>query len=323
MPGHDLVDALGQLKVAVPKLLADLRLAYDEVYVSGTPRRLVVLVKGLAPMQADEETVVKGPPADRAFDASGAATPAAVGFARKYGLPVEALEVRQEGAARYVYAVVRREGRPTPEVLAETLAGLVAGIKIGKTMRWNASGVAFSRPIRWFVSLLGETVIPFEYAGLTAGRTTYGPRAEGSPELEIAGADAYLPLVAAHHIIVDRDARQAAIKAQVAALAAEVGGAIPHDPGLLDEVTDLVEQPTAIRGNFAEEFLRLPKDVLITVMKKHQRYFPVVGNKETRKQGNGDGGPLVSLSTDLLLTSSRCATAAPNTPRSCRPATKV
>ena len=100
LPGHDLVDALGQLKVAVPKLLADLRLANDEVYVSGTPRRLVVLVKGLAPMQADEETVVKGPPADRAFDANGAATPAAAGFARKYGLPVEALEVRQEGAAR-------------------------------------------------------------------------------------------------------------------------------------------------------------------------------------------------------------------------------
>ena len=276
LPGHDLVDALNQLKVAVPKLLADLRLAHDEVTVTGTPRRLVVLVKELAPRQADEETVVKGPPADRAFDASGAATPAAVGFARKYGLPVEALEVRQEGAARYVYAVVRREGRPTPEVLAEALAGLVAGIKIGKTMRWNASGVAFSRPIRWFVSLLGETVIPFEYAGLTAGRTTYGPRAEGSPELEIAGADAYLPLIAAHHVIVDRDARQAAIKAQVAALAAEVGGVIPHDPGLLDEVTDLVEQPTAIRGNFAEEYLRLPKDVLITVMKKHQRYFPVV-----------------------------------------------
>ena len=100
--------------------------------------------------------------------------------------------------------------------------------------------------------------------------------------------------------MVDRDARQAAIKAQVAALAAEVGGAIPHDPGLLDEVTDLVEQPTAIRGNFGEAFLRLPKDVLITVMKKHQRYFPIIGNKETGKQGKGAGGPLVSLSTDLL-----------------------
>ena len=265
----------------------------------------------------------QGPLADRGFDASGAATPAAVGFARKYGLPVEALEVRQEGAARYVYAVVRREGRPTPEVLAESLAGLVAGIKIGKTMRWNASGVAFSRPIRWFVSLLGETVIPFEYAGLTAGRTTYGPRAEGSPELEIAAADAYLPLVAAHHIIVDRDTRQAAIRAQVAALAAEVGGAIPHDPGLLDEVTDLVEQPTAIRGNFAEAFLRLPKEVLITVMKKHQRYFPIVGNKETRKQGRGTAGQLFPCLLIYFLTSSRCATAAPNTPRLCRPATRA
>ncbi len=100
LPGHDLVDAINQLKVALPKLLGDLRLAYDDVYVSGTPRRLAVLVKGLAPMQADEETVVKGPPAERAFDASGAATPAAAGFARKYGLSVEALEVRQEGAAR-------------------------------------------------------------------------------------------------------------------------------------------------------------------------------------------------------------------------------
>ena len=276
LPGHDLVDAINQLKVAVPKLLADLRLASDEVYVSGTPRRLVVLVKGLVPYQADEETMVKGPPAERAFDVSGAATPAGVGFARKFGLPVEALEVRQEGAARYVYAIVRREGRPTPEVLSEALAGLVAGIKIGKTMRWNASGVAFSRPIRWFVSLLGETVIPFEYAGLIAARATYGPRAEGSPELEVPNADAYLSLIAAHYIIVDRDARQAAIRAQVAALAAEVGGVIPHDPGLLDEVTDLVEQPTAIRGNFSEAYLRLPKEVLITVMKKHQRYFPVV-----------------------------------------------
>ena len=122
-------------------------------------------------------------------------------------------------------------------------------------------------------------MIPFAYAGLTAGRTTYGPRAAGSPALEVASADAYLPLLADHQIIVDRDARQAAIVAQVAALAAEVGGEIPDDPGLLDEVTDLVEQPTAIRGNFEAEYLRLPKDVLITVMKKHQRYFPVVSNR--------------------------------------------
>ncbi len=276
LPAHDLVDAIGQLEVAALKLLAELRLAYESVYVSGTPRRLVVLVQGLAPSQADEETVVKGPPAERAFDASGAATPAAVGFARKYGLPVEALEVRQEGTGRYAFAVVRRAGRPTAEVLAAALPGLVAGIKFGKTMRWNATNVAFSRPVRWLVSLLGDAVIAFDYAGLTAGRTTCGPRSAGSPELAVARADAYLPLLVSQGVVVDRAERRATIQAQIKALAAEAGGVVPEDPGLLDEVTDLVEQPTAIRGSFEAEYLRLPKEVLITVMKKHQRYFPIV-----------------------------------------------
>ncbi len=188
LPAADLPGALEQLRSGVPRLLDDLRLAHGDIFVSGTPRRLVVLVKELTLHQADEETVVKGPPAERAFDASGAATPAAVGFARKYGVPVEALEVRAEGSGRYVYAVVRKEGRPTAQVLAEALPGLVASIKFGKTMRWNATNVAFSRPLRWFVSLLGDAVIPFEYAGLTAGRTTYGPRAEGSPELTVKSA---------------------------------------------------------------------------------------------------------------------------------------
>ena len=231
---------------------------------------------------------MKGPPADRAFDAAGAATPAAVGFARKNGVPVEALEVREEGGGRYAFAVVRREGQPALDVLPAALPGLVAGIKFGKTMRWNASNVAFSRPIRWFVSLWGETVVPFAYAGLAAGRTTCGPRAAGSPGLEVAGADAYLPLMAGHGVMVDRAARRQAVAVQIAALAAEVGGEIPDDPALLDEVTDLVEQPTALRGSFEEAYLRLPKEVLITVMKKHQRYFPIVrrrGLQPCRRHG--------------------------------------
>ncbi len=288
LPAGDVQSAIEQLQAAVPKLLADLRLAHGSIFVSGTPRRLAVLVRELAPRQADEETAVKGPPADRAFDASGAATPAAVGFARKWGVPVEALEIRQEGTSRYVYAVVRHAGRPTAEVLAEALPRLIASIKFAKTMRWlpgsreagSSANVAFARPIRWLVSLLGETVVPFEYAGLVAGRTTVGPRAAGSPAIEVPNADAYLPLMAAHHVIVDRDARRSEIARQVAALAAEVGGVIPDDPALLDEVTDLVEQPTALRGSFPEDYLRLPKEVLMTVMKKHQRYFPVVGRLE-------------------------------------------
>jgi len=347
LPAADLQSAIEQLKVATPKLLADLRLAHGAIFVSGTPRRLVALIEALTPRQADEETAVKGPPADRAFDAGGAATPAAVGFARKYGVPVETLEIREEGARsetgpsaarsetgpsaarsetgpsaarsgdrpqHYVYAVVRRAGLPALDVLPEALPRLIAGIKFGKTMRWlpasreagNSTNVAFSRPVRWLVSLYGETVVPFEYAGLIAGRITRGPRAAGSPEIEVPNADAYLPLMASHRVIVDRDARRATIQAQVAELAAQVGGATPDDPGLLDEVTDLVEQPTAILGSFADEYLRLPKEVLITMMKKHQRYFPVIGNGETRKQGNKEGDSLVYLSTHLPASSSTC-----------------
>jgi glycyl-tRNA synthetase len=289
LPVGDLRDAIAQLQASTARLLDERRLAHGPITVSGTPRRLMVQVEALAPRQADEETDVKGPPAERAFDAAGAATPAAVGFARKNNVPIEALQVREEGGRRYVFAVVRNEGRPAVQVLEEALPGLVASLKFGRTMRWNASGVAFSRPIRWLTCLLGQSVIPFCYAGLTASRQSTGPRFEGSPALTLARADDYLPTMAAHHVMVDRAARRVAVAEQVAALAAEVGGKVPNDPGLLDEVTDLVEYPTALRGEFAAGYLRLPKDVLITVMKKHQRYFPVV------RPQNGDGpAPLMA-----------------------------
>jgi glycyl-tRNA synthetase len=278
LPAADVADAINQLRTLMPRLLESERLDYGHpnVSVMGTPRRLVVLVDGLLARQVDSTTIVKGPPAERAFLPDGTATQAAVGFARKTGVPLDELQIRDEGVGRYVFAVVRKPSRPASEVLAEVLPWLVGQITFPKAMRWNATNVAFSRPIRWLVSLLGDVVVPFEYAGLAAGRVTRGPRAEGSPDLAVASVDDYQTLMVAHHIIVDRAARRQAVAAQVQALAAEVGGRVPDDPGLLDEVTDLVEQPTALRGNFAAEYLRLPKEVLITVMKKHQRYFSVV-----------------------------------------------
>ena len=291
LPPADLRDALAQLQTGAPKLLADLRLAHGNVSVLGTPRRLAVLVEALAPDQSDDETVVKGPPAERAFDAGGALTPAGYGFARSRGIPVENLTVKEEGGRRYVYAVVRQAGRPAPQVLAEALPGLIAGLRFGKSMRWNSSGVLFSRPIRWLVSLLGRDVVPFGYAGLTAGRQTTGPRFAGSPQIELETAEAYLATMQEQRIIVDRDERRARVSAEVAKIATEVGGAVPDDLGLLDEVSDLVEYPTALRGAFSANYLHLPKDVLITVMRKHQRYFPVLG---------GNGRPGANGRTALL-----------------------
>jgi glycyl-tRNA synthetase len=161
-------------------------------------------------------------------------------------------------------------------VLPELLPELIADLRFGKSMRWNQSNVAFSRPVRWLVALLGDAAIPFRYAGLTSGRTSRSSRPQGSAAFEIARASKYLDLLAERKIMADIDARRAHIAEQAADLAASVGGAIPDDPALLDEVTNLVEQPTALLGHFEEEYLALPDAVLIAVMKKHQRYFPVV-----------------------------------------------
>ena len=276
LPARDLSSALAQLREKVPALLEEHRLDYEGLRVLGTPRRLVVLIEGLAPRQRPVEEVVKGPPVHAAFDADGKPTKAAEGFARKQGVAVEDLEVREVNGGQYVVAIRRREGRPTPEVLAEILPALIADLHFPMSMRWNETGVAFSRPVRWLVALLGEHIIPFEYAGIATGRTTRGSRPEGSPALEIPSADAYLSLMAAHHIVVDPEERRSLIAARVEELAASVGGRVPDDPALLEEVTNLVEQPTPFLGRFEEKYLALPAEVLIAVMKKHQRYFPVV-----------------------------------------------
>ena len=275
LPHGDLTSALGQLRAAVPALLDAARLGYERVEVLGTPRRLAVLVHGLAARSADVASVVKGPPADRAYDKDGQPTPAAVGFAKSRGLSVDDLSVVEEGGKRYVSAVVREAGRPSVEALAERLPDLIAGIKFEKSMRWNATNVAYSRPLRWLLALHGPAVVPFTYAGVHSGRTTYGLRPFGSPALDVATAADYRPVMDGATIVLDPDDRKAAIAAGAAALARSVQGTIPDDPALLDEVTNLVERPTPLLGAFEERFLALPPMALVAVMRKHQRYFPV------------------------------------------------
>jgi glycyl-tRNA synthetase len=275
LPAADVDSALTQLREKVPAWLAELRLEHGPVTVHATPRRLAVFVENLAAGQPDREDLVKGPPADRAFDSAGAATPAAMGFAKKNGVDVADLQVREIDGGKYVTAVVKSQGRPTPEVLAEALPKWVAGINFVKTMRWNESGVAFSRPIRWFVALLGEQVIPFEYAGVTAGNTSRGLRPYDSPDIVIDSADSYFASIRAANIVLDIEERKASIVEQVKAAAQSVGGQAIIEPELLAEVANLIEKPTAVLGGFNPDFLTLPKDVLIGTMKKHQRYFPV------------------------------------------------
>ena len=170
---------------------------------------------------------------------------------------------------------MRTAGRPTAEALSKALPDFIAGLRFDKSMRWNASGVAFSRPLRWIVALLGDAVIPCDFAGVVSGRSTRGLRPYGSPEITLSAAADYARVCAKQGIALDMSQRRETIRAQVNALAAEVGGHAPDDQDLLDEVTNLVEAPTAFRGTFDSAFLDLPRDVLVTVMRKHQRYFAV------------------------------------------------
>ena len=281
LPANDVDSALTQLREKVPAWLAGLRLEHGSVNISATPRRLAVYVEALAPGQPDREDVVKGPPADRAFDKDGIATPAAMGFAKKNGVETKDLQVREIDGGKYVVAVVSSQGRPTPEVLAEALPAFVASISFIKTMRWNASGVAFSRPIRWFVSLLGEQVIPFEYAGIAAGNVSRGLRPYDSPEIAIPSAEKYFDVIRESGVVLDSAERSRLIVEMVKQAAASVNGDAIIEPGLLAEVTNLIEKPTAVLGGFNPEFLQLPKDVLIGTMKKHQRYFPITNSQST------------------------------------------
>jgi glycyl-tRNA synthetase len=278
LPASDVDTAHTQLAARVPLLLNELNLTHGDVRFFSTPRRLVVSIDSLSPRQPDREDLVKGPPADKAFDKDGIALPAGMGFAKKNGVDTKDLQVREEGGGKYVFAVVKQAGRPTPEVLAEALPKLVESIKFEKSMRWNQSGVAFSRPIRWLVALLGETVIPFEYAGVVSGNTTRGLRPYDSPQIIIPSAEKYFDAIRESGIVLDKEERKASIVEQVNQAAALVGGEALIEEGLLNEVTNLVEMPTAVMVGFDQEYLSLPRDVLITVMKKHQRYFPVEKN---------------------------------------------
>ncbi len=172
-------------------------------------------------------------------------------------------------------AIVSQKGRPAHQVLSEALPAFVAGIKFEKSMKWNNSGVAFSRPLRWLVAMLGSSAIPFEYAGVKSGNITRGLRPFDSPEIYISSANAYFDTIRQAGITLESAKRSASIVELVKKAALSVGGQAIIEPGLLAEVTNLVEMPTPILGSFNPEFLTLPRDVLISTMKKHQRYFPV------------------------------------------------
>jgi glycyl-tRNA synthetase beta chain len=268
-------EAMAQLRQRGEGLLRAQRLDFGRTQALGTPRRLAWLVEGLAPRQRDAEVSARGPARTAAFDAAGQPTAAAVGFARAQGVPVTALTVGRVGEREYVFAHRREAGRPASLVLAQLLPELVASLQFARSMRWGTGDFRFPRPVRWVVALLGAAVIPCTVADLPAGRISQGHRSLHPDPLVVPAAADYVEVLRAAGVMVDRQERREAVRAGIAAAAAAVGGRVRPEPELLDEVTDLNEWPTAFAGAFDPAALRLPPEVLVTVMRVHQRYFPV------------------------------------------------
>jgi glycyl-tRNA synthetase beta chain len=252
-------------------------LTWQELRVTGTPRRLAVLIGGLATRQEDRREDRKGPPAATAF-AEGSPTAAALGFAGRCGVPAEALEVRPTPKGDFVFAQVLEPGQPTTTVLQSLIPEWIWGLQGRRFMRWGAGESRFSRPVRWLVALLDDEVVPVDLVDcdpvVSSGRLSRGDRLSQQP-LAIARADVYFETLAAAAVMADRDGRAATIGAEIKA-AAQAAAGVPDLPeALFDELVDLVEAPQVLTGSLDERYLALPPEVLSTVMRSHQRYVPL------------------------------------------------
>lgn len=242
-----------------------------EVIAYAAPRRLAVLVKNLAEKQQDCDEVIFGPPANIAFDADGNPTKAALGFAKKSGASVEDLS-EENGKLKISRRIA---GQATTELLAGIIQTSLDKLPIAKRMRWGSSRTEFVRPAQWLIMLFGNDIVKGEVLGLTAGNTSRGHRFHANKEITISSPTDYQEAMSAAFVIVDYNDRKESIRAQVKAKGIEVGGIANIDEDLLDEVTGLNEWPTALAGNFDEDFLRVPSEALISSMKEHQKYFHV------------------------------------------------
>lgn len=277
LPPHVVLASIDAVRVAVEERLRGTRLGHGEVTVDGTPRRIVVSIADVEAVEPDAVQVRKGPPWSAAYDEAGEPTRALLGFLRGQQATQADVARVEVGGVEHAAVEVAQAGRPAAEVLADVFAGVVSGLRADKNMRWSDPQLSFSRPIRWLLGLWGPAVLPVRVSELVAGRTTYLHRSDAQPFAEVPEADAYRGIVAGRGITLSFSGRRSRIVEDAQRLAAEVGGvvAVAAEAPLLDEVANLVEQPTAIRGGFEERYLELPEEILVGVMRKHQRYLPV------------------------------------------------
>lgn len=276
LPARYVNSAMEQLKLNIVKSFDENRITYDNVNVYSTPRRLTVVVDNICERQEDLEEEVKGPAKKIAVDADGNFTKPLLGFMKSKGIKEEDLYFKQVGKEEYAFGKIKQEGKLTSEVLKTVLPEAIKSMTFPKAMRWGGKNMRFIRPIRWMVCILNDSVLDIELEGIVSGNITKGHRFLGESEFEVNTLDEYLAKLKENFVILNQDERKSIIKEQCEEVAKSLGGEIELDEELLEEVTHLVEYPTAFYGEFDEDYAKLPKEVVITPMKQHQRYFPVL-----------------------------------------------
>ena len=277
LPAQFVAPALTELSARARHLLAAGRLRHGAITTLGTPRRLTLVVEGLAEMQEPMATEVMGPSRAVAFDPQGSPTKAALGFAAAQGVQVDALEVRPTPKGDYLFAVKREKGQKTGVLLPVLLTQLLEGLSFPKAMRWNDTGLRFARPVRWLLALHDGKVVRIQFAGVKAADTTLGHRflSSGKP-LRVNNFKSYLKVMEKAGVVVDQERRRTIIVLQLDELAEHKRGKLLLDESLVEQAVFTVEMPYAIAGSFNPRYLALPKEVLITAMKEHQGFFSLL-----------------------------------------------
>ena len=267
---------LDQIENNLSKLLKEERINFDNIEKYATPRRLTFVIKNLADKATDLEEEVKGPAKKIAVDDDGNFTKPALGFMKSKGLDPENVYFKQLGNAEYLFGTIKQEGKHTSEVLKNIVPEAIKNVTFPKAMRWGGKNMRFARPIRWMVALLNNEVLDIDLEGIKSSNITRGHRFLGEKEFEVNSVEEYFEKLDKNFVVLDQHKRKEMIREQAIEVAKSLGGEVELDEDLLEEITFLVEYPTAFYGEFDEEYVKLPKEVVTTPMKEHQRYFPVL-----------------------------------------------
>ena len=276
IPARFIAKTKADMKGYLEKTLKELHIEYKSIELKCTPRRFVVVIDELAENQATVEEELKGPAKKIAFDENNNPSKALLGFLKGKDISPEEVYFKTVGKDEYAHIKLTKEGQAVKGLLKDIFEGMIKSTTFPKSMRWGGKNIRFVRPIRYFVCLMDEEVIDFEIEGIKTGNITKGHRFLGSSEIVINTPDEYEAKLKENFVILDDEQRKALILEQCKAVADSLGGTLMMDEDLLEEVNYIVEYPTAFYGEFEKSYLSLPKEAIITPMKEHQRYFPVL-----------------------------------------------